>query len=129
MSLNGTETPFKSADIYAGLQFSPDGNYLMITTIKRPFLILFLSRFPMTTEIFDTKGNLVKTVNDVPLNEIMPKGFSSVRTGKRNMSWRADKPASLYFVEALDGGDQSKKADSETKFLLGMLLFLMYLNL
>ncbi len=45
------------------------------------------------------------------LNEIMPKGFSSVRTGKRNMSWRADKPASLYFVEALDGGDQSKKAE------------------
>jgi hypothetical protein len=84
----------------------------MITTIKRPFsYIVPLQRFPMTTEIFDTKGNLVKTVNDVPLNEIMPKGFSSVRTGKRNMSWRADKPASLYFVEALDGGDQSKKAD------------------
>ena len=39
------------------------------------------------------------------------------------MSWRADKPASLYFVEALDGGDQSKKQNSETKFLLGMHLF------
>jgi hypothetical protein len=59
----------------------------------------------------------------------MPKGFSSVRTGKRNMSWRADKPASLYFVEALDGGDQSKKADYRDEVFLGMLLFLMYLNL
>ena len=39
------------------------------------------------------------------------------------MSWRADKPASLYFVEALDGGDQSKKQNSETKFLLRMHLF------
>jgi hypothetical protein len=37
MNFNGAETPFKSADIYAGIQFSPDGNYLMITTIKRPF--------------------------------------------------------------------------------------------
>jgi hypothetical protein len=27
MNLNGAETPFKSADIYAGMQFSPDGNY------------------------------------------------------------------------------------------------------
>ena len=39
----------------------------------------------------------------------MPKGFSSVRKGKRNMSWRADKPATLDYVEALDEGDQSKK--------------------
>ncbi|MFN8365118.1 MAG: hypothetical protein U0T78_07860 [Cloacibacterium normanense] len=82
----------------------------------------------MTAQVFDLQGNLVKTVNDVQLNEIMPKGFSSVRTGKRNMSWRADKPASLYFVEALDGGDQSKKQNSETKFLLGMHLFLQNLN-
>ena len=36
------------------------------------------------------------------------------------MSWRADKPASLYFVEALDGGDQNKKQNSETEnFHLG----------
>ena len=112
ININGAETPFKSADIYAGIQFSPDGNYLMVNTIKRPFsYIVPLSRFPMITDILDSKGNVVKTVNDVPLNEIMPKGFSSVRTGKRNMSWRADKPSSLYFVEALDGGDQSKKAD------------------
>ena len=112
MNLDGAETPYKSADIYAGIQLSPDGNYLMISTIKKPFsYIVPLTRFPMTAQVFDLQGNLVKTVNDVPLNEIMPKGFSSVRTGKRNMSWRADKPASLYFVEALDGGDQSKKAE------------------
>ena len=112
MNLDGAETPYKSADIYAGIQLSPDGNYLMISTIKKPFsYIVPLSRFPMTAQVFDLQGNLVKTVNDVPLNEIMPKGFSSVRTGKRNMAWRADKPASLYFVEALDGGDQSKKAE------------------
>ena len=47
----------------------------------------------------------------MPLNEIMPKGFSSVRTGKRNIAWRSDMPATLYYVEALDGGDQSKKAE------------------
>ena len=32
----------------------------------------------------------------------------AVREGKRSMSWRADKPASLFFVEALDGGDPAK---------------------
>ena len=50
---------------------SPDGNYVMISTIKKPFsYIVPLSRFPMTAQVFDLQGNLVKTVNDVPLNEI-----------------------------------------------------------
>ncbi|MDR6157404.1 dipeptidyl aminopeptidase/acylaminoacyl peptidase [Chryseobacterium sp. SLBN-27] len=54
---------------------------------------------------------MVKVVNEIPLNEIMPKGFSSVRTGKRDMGWRSDMPATLVYAEALDGGDQSKPAD------------------
>jgi hypothetical protein len=45
------------------------------------------------------KANEIKVVNEVPLTEIMPKGFSSTRKGKRSMYWRSDKPASLYFVE------------------------------
>lgn len=30
---------------------------------------------------------------------------------KRSMNWRADQPASLYYVEALDGGDPNTKAE------------------
>ncbi|MGZ5212001.1 MAG: alpha/beta hydrolase family protein, partial [Kaistella sp.] len=91
----------------------PDGNYLMLTTIQRPYsYIVPLSRFPMISTVYDTAGNLVKTVNDVPLTEIMPKGFSSVRAGKRNMSWRDDQPSTLVYAEALDGGDQSKNVEN-----------------
>jgi hypothetical protein len=39
-------------------------------------------------------------VNEVALNEIMPKGFMATRTGKRNMNWRNDQAATLYYVEA-----------------------------
>ncbi|PTT21170.1 S9 family peptidase, partial [Chryseobacterium sp. HMWF028] len=110
--LTGNLKKLKEQDMYAGLSFSPDGNYLMATTIKKPFsYIVPLNRFPSTTVVYDMKGNAVKTVNEVPLNEIMPKGFSSVRTGKRDMAWRSDAPATLTFAEALDGGDQSKAAD------------------
>lgn len=112
VDLTGNLKKLKDQDMYAGLSFSPDGNYLMATTIKKPFsYIVPLNRFPSTTVIYDMKGNAVKTVNEVPLNEIMPKGFSSVRTGKRDMSWRSDAPATLTYAEALDGGDQSKTAD------------------
>lgn len=112
VDLTGNLKKLKDQDMYAGLSFSPDGNYLLATIIKKPFsYIVPLSRFPSTTVVYDMKGNTVKTVNDVPLNEIMPKGFSSVRTGKREMEWRSDAPATLTYAEALDGGDQFKTAE------------------
>jgi dipeptidyl aminopeptidase/acylaminoacyl peptidase len=112
ISLDGTKTAFKKADMYIGESYSPDGNYLMITKLEKPFsYIVPLSRFPQKSYVFDQTGKEIKLVNDVPLNEIMPKGFSSVRKGKRNMAWRSDKAAELYFVEALDEGDQAKKVD------------------
>ncbi|WP_395062020.1 prolyl oligopeptidase family serine peptidase [Flavobacterium sp.] len=110
VSISGTSQLFKPAAIYTGESFSPDGNYLMLTSIQKPFsYIVPLSRFPQKTIVYDLSGKEIKVVNEVPLTEIMPKGFSSVRKGKRNMNWRADKPATLYYVTALDEGDQSKK--------------------
>ncbi len=112
VSLSGKLDFFKVSDLYAGESISPDGNYVMITTIQKPFsYIVPYSRFPLKTVVYDSAGKEVKTVNDVPLNEVIPKGFSSVRKGKRDMSWRADKPATLAYVVALDEGDQAQKAD------------------
>lgn len=106
IDLNGVKTLFKKPDMYVGESFSPDGDYLMITTLKRPFsYIVPLSRFPMTSTVYDTTGKEIKVVNDIPLNEIIPKGFMAVREGKRNMAWRADEPATLYYITALDQGD------------------------
>jgi dipeptidyl aminopeptidase/acylaminoacyl peptidase len=112
ISLSGTMELYKSAAIYAGESFSPDGNYVMLTTIQKPYsYIVPMSRFPQKSIVYDVSGKEIKVVNEVPLTEIMPKGFSSVRKGKRSMNWRADKPASLVYVEALDEGDQAKKVD------------------
>lgn len=119
ITLNGKATLFKNAAIYTDESFSPDGKYIMLTTIKKPFsYIVPFYRFPQTTIVYDEAGKEIKVVNEVPLNEIMPKGFSSVRTGKRRMNWRADKPSTLYFVEALDGGDQATKVDFRDEIFL-----------
>lgn len=119
VSLDGSVTHYKDAALYAGESFSPDGNYLMVTTIKKPFsYIVPLSRFPMESNVYDLQGALVKMVNDVPLAEVMPKGFMAVRQGKRSMNWRADKPATLFFVEALDGGDPANKVDYRDELYL-----------
>ncbi len=96
--------------MYAGESFSPDGNYVMVTTLHRPFsYIVPLYRFPTHTVIYNLDGKLIKSVEETPLIEDMPKGFMATHEGKRNISWRADKPATVFWVEALDGGDPEKE--------------------
>ena len=111
IDLKGNRTSFsKTSGLFSDVSFSPDGNYVMITSIEKPFsYVVPYYRFPQVTVVYDSNGNEIKLVNELPLNEISPKGFMSTRTGKRNMAWRSDAPATLYYVEALDGGDQANE--------------------
>ena len=119
IDLKGNKKLFKPAGMYSNETFSPDGNYIMVTTLEKPFsYIVPYNRFPQTTIIYDKSGKKIKTVNEVPLNEIAPKGFMSTRTGKRIMYWRSDLPATLYFVEALDGGDQANEVPFRDEIFL-----------
>ncbi|WP_205677819.1 alpha/beta hydrolase family protein [Brumimicrobium salinarum] len=106
VNLDGSSKKWLNDDIYTTVSFSPDGNYVMIETVERPFSYLVpYYRFPSKTTIYTKEGKEVKTVLEVPLIEDLPQGFMAVRTGKRNFSWRNDKPSSLIYTKALDGGD------------------------
>lgn len=112
VSIDGTSQQFRPAAMYSGLSFSPDGNYLMTTTIEKPFsYVVPYFRFPSRYVVYDQQGQEIKVVNEVPLTENLPKGFDSVQKGKRQFSWRGDKPATLCYVVALDEGDKAKAAE------------------
>ncbi|MDR2275198.1 MAG: prolyl oligopeptidase family serine peptidase [Sphingobacterium sp.] len=112
VDLDGTISKFKDKDIYTGVAFSPNGSYVMVTTITKPYsYVVPASRFPQQTRIYDLSGKEIALVNEVPLTEVMPKGFSSTRPGRRSLQWRDDQPATLAYVEALDGGDANKPAE------------------
>ncbi|MDR7208908.1 prolyl oligopeptidase family serine peptidase [Flavobacterium piscis] len=119
INLNGTAALFKEAAMYAGEKISPDGNYIMLTTIQKPFsYVVPLNRFPSKTVVYDKNGAEIKIVNEVPLNEVIPKGFMAVRKGKREMAWRNDKPATLSYVLALDEGNPANKVDFRDEVFL-----------
>ncbi|MFA7447103.1 MAG: prolyl oligopeptidase family serine peptidase [Weeksellaceae bacterium] len=106
ISLDGKMEKWLGSAIYTGINFSPNGNYVLIETVEKPFSYLVpYSRFPSKTTVYTQEGKKVETVVEVPLIEDLPQGFMAVRTGKRNFSWRNDKPASLIYTVALDGGD------------------------
>lgn len=112
VSLNGGMELFRSKAMYSDESFSPDGKYILVTSILKPFsYIVPFYRFPSKTIVYDLSGKDIKVVNEVPLSEVLPKGFMAVRKGPRYMNWRNDKPSTLVYTEALDEGDPENKVD------------------
>ena len=112
IDLEGKKEFWKETAMYTGMDFSPDGEYVMIETTHRPFsYIVTMDRFPQVTTVYDKAGKEIKVVRDVPLEEVRPQGFSSTTKEIRQLRWRNDKPASIYYVKALDEGDPSKEVE------------------
>ena len=106
VNIDGKSTNWKPKAMYRSAYFSPDGKYVMITTIEKPFSYLVpYYRFPSKTTIYKSNGDFVKTILEVPLIEDLPSGFMAERKGMRDLSWRNDKPATIIWAEALDEGD------------------------
>src|SRR5690554_460221 len=106
VNLDGSSEKWLASDLYSSIDFSPDGNYVMVETIEKPFSYLVpYYRFPTKTTNYTKDGKQVQTVLEVPVIEDLAQGFMAVRTGKRIFSWRSDKPSTLIFTKALDGGD------------------------
>jgi dipeptidyl aminopeptidase/acylaminoacyl peptidase len=106
IDLQGNIQKVGNPGMIKSVDLSPDGNYIVVDLIQKPFSYLVpASRFPYDVEIWDMKGDKVKTLAQIPLDEVRPTGFDATVTGPRSINWRADKPATLYWVEAQDGGD------------------------
>ena len=112
VELNGKISKWLDKAMYRHVSFSPDGNYVLVTTIHKPFsYIVPYYRFPQKTILYKNTGEIVKIVNEVPLTEEIPKGFMSVRKGKRNMHWRNDEASTIVWTEALDEGDAANEVE------------------
>jgi dipeptidyl aminopeptidase/acylaminoacyl peptidase len=112
VDLEGNKSKFLDAAMYKSISFSPDGNYVLVSKIERPFSYLVpYRRFPSVSTIYDKNGREVIVANKTPLLEDLPKGFMSTQKGKRSWSWRADKAASLIYAVALDGGDPANEVE------------------
>lgn len=107
-------TALTGANIYTGFSVSPNGQYLLVNSLKKPFSYLVPAYyFPSEiTVLSTTDGSLVKQVHQRALVENIPWNRDDVMAGPRSFAWRDDEPATLYWVEALDGGS-AKKQTSE----------------
>lgn len=112
VDLNGTKSLWKSTALYKGISFSPNGEYVIVSTIEEPFSYLVpWTAFAEKTVILDKNGTFVQEIENRPASDNLPKGFMSTHKYKRDISWRDDKPSTLTYVIALDGGDPENKVE------------------
>jgi dipeptidyl aminopeptidase/acylaminoacyl peptidase len=103
--------------VYGKVEPAPGGNYLLVERIHRPYSYLrTYNRFPKEIELWTTAGALAETLASQPLAEQVP--IRGEITGPRNFSWRPNAPATIYWVEALDGGDLKNKAPFRDRVMI-----------
>ena len=106
VDLDGNAQKLGQPGVIITFNDSPDGNYLLVTRIEKPYsYIVPFRNFPQRIELMDMSGSTIRVLAEIPLTDDLPQGFGATRTGPRSHTWRADAPATLFWVEALDGGD------------------------
>ncbi|MEL7061628.1 MAG: prolyl oligopeptidase family serine peptidase [Acidobacteriota bacterium] len=119
IDLDGRTTAIGPSDLHVTLEPSPDGSRILVETVQRPFSYQVPARrFPHRIALWSADGGERQTLFDRPLQDRIPIAFGSVAVGPREHGWRADAPASLYWAEALDGGDAGREADERDRVML-----------
>ena len=108
VDLAGVTTPFGKPGIYSGADISNDGKYVVVSRTKKPFsYVVPAGQFPRDVELWTRAGALVKTLADMPMADTFPR--LGVFPGPRGFRWHAIDPATLIYIEPLDGGNPANK--------------------
>lgn len=106
----GAAAPYKTADV------SPDGGYLLVERLVEPWSHeVAWWRFGHEVEVWSADGERVATVASLPLSDEVP--VHGEPEGPRFVSWRATAPHTLYWVEALDGGDPTAEVPHRDRLM------------
>ena len=116
VGVDGKVKTLGNSAIYDLADVSPDGKYILVSQIKRPFSYLFpYFRFPKLVEVWDLSGKKVYDVANIPLQDNLP--VQGVPTGRRSYGWIPTESATLIWAEALDGGNPATKAALRDKLM------------
>ncbi|MEM0996383.1 MAG: prolyl oligopeptidase family serine peptidase [Bacteroidota bacterium] len=94
---------------YSTASFSPDGEYLLTERLVGPWSHeVAWWRFAHEIEVHDKDGKKVAEIASLPVSDAVP--VQGVTLGPRSVRWRPTAAHTLYWIEALDGGDPMAQA-------------------
>ena len=101
---SGQRTEVGTPAVFATAAPSPDGQYILVRRVQRPYSWLVPYRnFAARVEVWDRRGASVTQVAALPVADNVPNG--GVMPGPRNFQWQPLALATMVWAEALDNGD------------------------
>jgi len=101
---------------YATAELSPDSKYLLVNRLVAPWSHeVAWWRFASEIEVWNDKGERVAKIASLPVADEVP--VHGVPLGPRWVSWRPTAPHTLFWVEALDGGDPVAKVSHRDRLM------------
>jgi dipeptidyl aminopeptidase/acylaminoacyl peptidase len=118
--LDGTVKSLGKSGVFENATPSPDGGYVLLLERHHPYSYLLpFEAFPERVSVVNLKTGTAKQLADKPLEDDLPNIHDAVPPGPRDHEWRSDSAASVFWVEAGDGGDPRKDVTvRDTLFLL-----------
>jgi dipeptidyl aminopeptidase/acylaminoacyl peptidase len=108
--VSGERTELGPPGLYYGLIDSPDGTHLLVQYLLRPFSFRVpWFWFARRAEVWGAGGGVRTVLADLPVSDEVPR--QGVPVGPRLIGWQERAPATLAWVEALDGGDPVAPAE------------------
>ncbi len=117
--LDGTSKLLGKTGVIVSASPSPDGHYVLVDERHHPYSYLLpFEMFPEQVLAVNVASGGSKQLADKPLQDTIPNIHDAVAAGPRHFAWRSDAPATVFWVEAGDGGDPRKDvAVRDTLFL------------
>ena len=120
VNLDGTSKPVGHPGVIESATPSPNGEYVLVTERHHPYSFLRpYESFPERVSVVSIQTGKSIQLADNPLEDNISIVRDAVPPGPRDYAWRSDAPASIFWVEAQDGGDPRKdSAVRDSLFLL-----------
>ncbi len=114
---NGHATPIGKPALFTDASVSPDGLHVLVVRLQHPYSYLRrFEEFPKQIEIWDRAGKVEYKVASLPLADHVP--LEGVLTGPRDYEWIPTKPATLFWAEAMDGGDSRAEVPHHDRLMM-----------
>lgn len=114
VGLDGSVKPIGITAILKDIEYSPNGDYLLVQEVKRPYSYLApIYSFPVDVSVYTVANGSKSKLHTIPLADKLPISFDAVIDGPRNFAWRTDRPATLIYTEAADKGDANATVRDE----------------
>ncbi len=118
VGLDGKILPLDKPGVMESASPSPDGRYALLDERHHPYsYVLPFEMFAERISVVDLKSGNSKQLADKPLEDTVPTIHDAVPTGPREFEWRSDAPATVFWVEAADGGNPKTESPVRDRLL------------